>query len=215
MPDNPAFTSTQVTLRLADTKVLVVPAELFYPAVEHNVVVDQLQKARFVAQLKQMGIQQIIGSGAVCVFLFPGQVVLLAGLDSAVTQALGIVAGHHELHGGEERLDKLGLLVIQVLPDALVHSHLGALEFQHAEGNAIHIEHDIRALGIDLGISTFDGNFLGNGEVVVLRMLPVDQPDGLGVFPNFRLDLHPVAQQLVHRLVTIIQALADIVGGLV
>ncbi|MNR10061.1 hypothetical protein D3C85_1262920 [compost metagenome] len=162
-----------------------------------------------------MAIQQIIGSGAICVFLFPGQVVLLAGLDSAVTQALGIVAGHHELHGGEERLDKLGLLVIQVLPDALVHSHLGALEFQHAEGNAIHIEHDIRALGIGLGISTLDGDFLGNGEVVVLRMLPVDQPDGLGVFPNFRLDLHPVAQQLVHRLVTIIQALADIVGGLV
>ncbi|MCY1537522.1 hypothetical protein D9M68_730190 [compost metagenome] len=88
---------------------------------------DQLQKARLVAQLKQVSIQQIVGCGALFAFFLPGQVVLLAGLDGAVAQALGIVAGHHILHGGEERLDELGLLVIQVLPDALVHRYLGAL----------------------------------------------------------------------------------------
>ncbi|MNR67258.1 hypothetical protein D3C85_1911610 [compost metagenome] len=60
------------------------PAELFHSAVEHHVVVDQLQKARLVAQLEQMSIQQIVGSGVVRVFLFPREEVLLAGLDGAV-----------------------------------------------------------------------------------------------------------------------------------
>ena len=38
--------------------------------------------------------------------LLPGQAVLLRRLDHAVAQALGVVAGHHELHGGEEGLDE-------------------------------------------------------------------------------------------------------------
>ncbi|MDT4864970.1 hypothetical protein FQZ97_997480 [compost metagenome] len=65
------------------------------------------------------------------------------------------------------------------------------------------------------GVGPFDGDFLGNGEVVAFGLFPVDQPDGLGVFADLRLHLHPIAQQLVHRLVTVIQALAGIVGSLV
>ncbi|MCY1537523.1 hypothetical protein D9M68_730200 [compost metagenome] len=62
-----------------------------------------------------------------------------------------------------------------------------------------------------LGIGTLDRHLLGDSEVIALRLLPVDQPDGLGVLPNLRLDLHPIAQQLVHRLVAVIQAFAGVV----
>ena len=212
VPDDPALALPQIALRLADAEVLIVPAELLHSAVEYDVIVDQLQKTRLVAQLKQMPIQQIVGNGAVRVFLFPGEVVLLAGLDGAVAQALAIVTSHHVLHGGEERLDKFSLLVIQVLPDTLVHRHFGTLQLQHAQRNTIHIEHDIRALGVGLSISALDGDFLGNREVVALRMLPVDQPHRLGVLTHLGLDLHSIAQQFVHRLVTVIQPLAGIVG---
>ncbi|MNJ32554.1 hypothetical protein D3C77_272210 [compost metagenome] len=198
MPDDAALAPTQVALRFVDAEVLVMPAELFHPAVEHDVIVDQLQKARLIAQLEQIPIQQVVGSVALFALFLPGQVVLLAGLDGAVAQSLGIVAGHHVLHGGEERLDELGLLVVQALSDTLVHRHLGSLQLQHAQGNTVYIEYDIRAFAICLGIRALDGNFLGNGEVVFVGLFPVDQPDGLCVFAHLWFEFHPVAQQFVH-----------------
>jgi hypothetical protein len=70
-------------------------------------------------------------------------------------------------------------------------------------------------LVLALASSAFDGDFLGNREVVAFGMFPVDQPDGAGVLTHLGFDLHAVAQQFVHRLVAVIQVLADIVGGLV
>ncbi|MNG30031.1 hypothetical protein D3C84_1155600 [compost metagenome] len=66
-----------------------------------------------------------------------------------------------------------------------------------------------------LGICPLDGDFFGNGEMIFVSLFPVDQPDGLGVLAHFGLDLHAIAQQLVHRLVAVIQALAGVIGGLV
>ena len=51
----------------------------------------------------------------------PVQPVLLRRLDHAVAQALSVVARHHELHGGEERLDEFLLLAVEILANALGH----------------------------------------------------------------------------------------------
>jgi hypothetical protein len=60
-----------------------------------------------------------VGLGVVGgVFFFPGEVVLFGGFDGAVAQALGVVARHHQLQGGEEGLDELFFLVVEVLADA-------------------------------------------------------------------------------------------------
>ena len=64
----------------------------------------------------------------------------------AVPQPLGVVAGHDELHRGEERLDELLLLVVEVLADALGDGDRRALQFQHAEGDAVDVEHDVGTL---------------------------------------------------------------------
>ena len=49
---------------------------------------------------------------------------------------------------------------------------------------------------------------------LVERVLPVDQPDGLGVLAHVGLDLHAVAQQAVDLLVDVVEALALVAGGL-
>ena len=82
----------------------------------------------------------------------PGQVILLRRLDRAVAQPLGVVARHDELHGREEGLDEDLLLVVEVLADALGHRDRGALQLQHAERDAVDVEHDVRALAVGLGV---------------------------------------------------------------
>ena len=52
-----------------------------------------------------------------------------------------------------------------------------------------------------------DGDLLGDGEVILLRVLPVDQPDGLRVLADVGLHLHAVAQQFVDRAVAVVEAL--------
>ena len=53
------------------------------------------------AELDQRAVERVLRSSLV---FLPGQVILLRRLDGAVAQALGVVARHDELHGGEERL---------------------------------------------------------------------------------------------------------------
>ena len=53
-----------------------------------------------------------------------------------------------------------------------------------------------------------DGDLLGDGEVVGLRVLPVDQPDRLGLLADARLDLHAVAQQAVDLAVGLVEVAA-------
>ena len=134
----------------------------------------------------------------------PAPPVLLRRLDHAVAQPLGVVARHHELHGGEERLDELLLLAVEVLADALGNRHRGALQLQHAQGDAVDIEHHVGPLGVLPG----DRHLLGDGEVVVAGVRPVDQPDGDGLLAHVRLNLHAVAEQAVDLTVGVVEGLA-------
>ena len=211
VPDDPALASLRVLLRGAHTEVLVVPAELLHPGVEHDEIVDQLQEARLATELDKRAVQRVLDGAR----FLPREVVLLRRLDRAVAQALGVVAGHHPLHRREEVLDEDLLLVVEVLADALGHRDRGTLELQHAERDAVDVEHHVRALGVGLGGGARHRHFLGDGEVVLLRALPVDEPDGLHVLADLGLHLHPVAQQVVHSTVAVIEALARIARRLV
>ncbi len=122
-------------------------AELFGARVEHDEIVDQFQQARLAAHLRQLPVQQVLNRA---VFL-PGQVILLRRLDAAVAQPLGVVARHDQLHGGKEGFDEDLLLIVQVLADTLGHRHDGAFQLQHPQGQAVDIQHHIRALGEGFG----------------------------------------------------------------
>ena len=156
------------------------------------------------AELVKLPQQRVVAGVRVCIGLLPAQPVLLRRLDHAVAQALGVVARHHQLNGGEEGPDELLLLVVEVLPDALGHRHGGALQLQHAQRDAVDVEHDVRALGV----LADDRHLLGDGEVVVLGVLPVDQPDRIGLLADVRLHLHAVAQQAVDLAVGVVERLA-------
>ena len=123
-------------------------AELLCAGVEHNEVVDQFEKARLAAQLDQSAVQRVFDRAV----FFPSEVIFLRRLDRAVTQALGVVASHDQLHGGEEVLDENLLLVVEVLADAFGHGNRRAFQLQHAERDTVDIEDHIRAFAVRLGI---------------------------------------------------------------
>src|SRR5437867_13042896 len=104
-----------MVLRSTNSEILVVATELFYPGVEQDEIMDQFEEALFLTQLSQGPVERILD---VAVF-FPRQVILLRCLDRGITQPLGIVARHNELHRREELFNEDYFLIIEILADAL------------------------------------------------------------------------------------------------
>jgi len=101
-------------------------------------------------------------------------------------------------------------LVVQVLADAFGYRDSGALELQHAQGNAVDVQHTSGAW-CWLSHPRLDGDFLGDGEVVVFRCFQ-SMSQTVTVFSPSSGLTSPVAQQVVHRLVAIVEAPAGIAG---
>lgn len=215
VPDDAALAAPDEVLGGLDAEVLVLAADLLSSGVVDDEVVDQFQEAPLATNLHQVAVQRIgfvgMGSGV----FHPLEVVLLAGLDGAVAQSLAVVAGHKPLHRAEKRLDELLLLVVEILADAFGHRHGGAFEFQHAQRDAVDVEHEVGALGAGLGVGALDGDFLGDGEAVGFGVFPVDEPDGDGVLAEFGPDLDAVAQHLVDGFVAVVEPLAGVARRLV
>ena len=106
--------------------------------------------------------------------------------------------------------NELVALVGDELADAVADADHRSLELNHAQRDAIHVEHDVGPL--DVG-TIAQRDLLGEGEVVKPVKLPVDvvdvhlRPAGTGP------DLGPVAQQLVHILIDEVQRAALVVDG--
>jgi hypothetical protein len=231
VPDNPALAALHVVLGGAHAEILVVAAELLGARVEGDEVVDQLQEAGLPEELQEGSIQRIAPHRAVVrfgevlavlgisgaparAFFFPDEVIFLGGQDGAVTEAFAVVAGQHVLDGGEERLDELLFLVVEVLADALGDGHAGALELQDGERDAVDVEHEVGALDVGCRVGGLDRDLLGDGEVVAFGVLPVDEPDGLVLCARARGDLHAVAELFVDGAVAVVEVEAGVAGDL-
>src|SRR5436309_2987929 len=105
------------------------------------------------------------------------------------------------MRGGKEGLNKLILLVADVLADAFRDGDDAPLEFHYANSDPVHIEHNIRALGT---VAPYR-HFFGHGKVVALRTLPINEPYGLVVFPELLPYLHAIAKQPIHCFVEIVE----------
>ena len=115
--------------------------QLLYAAVEQHEVVHQLEQAllahilsRYLSSLKRV---------LSCSSSFHVRKYFSSVPIGAVLQAFGVVAREDELHGGEERLVELRLLVGEVLADAVANRHAAVLQLHHADGDAVDVEHDI------------------------------------------------------------------------
>ena len=201
MPDDAPGAAPDVLLRRAHPEVLVVPAGFLDARVEHHEVVHDLEQPLLGAELPQFPQQRIVTGRRMGGGFLPAQPVLFGRLDHSVTQALGVVAGHHQLNGGEERTDELPLLAVEILADAFGHRPRGALQLQHSQGDSVDVEYQVRPLGVLSG----DRHLFGDAEVIGAGIVPVDQPDGNGILPELRAHLHPVAKQAVDILVGVVE----------
>jgi hypothetical protein len=146
----------------------------------------------------QVAIQYVLD---VLVTLFAPEVVLLLhGAGGSIGEALRVVAHHDKLDGAEEALDIGFVLVVNALANGGGDIDACSLKFQHGERDAVDIENDVGPLVVD----ALDGHFLGEGEVVVLPVLPIDQIDGLIIIADSGLDLDAVAQLRIDIFVDIV-----------
>ena len=86
---------------------------------------------------------------------FPFQIVLLRGKERTIAQALAVVPGHTELNSRKEIFDEVRSLVGQILTDAVGHGHTTLFQFDYRKRNTIHIDNDIRTLGVVADNSDF------------------------------------------------------------
>jgi len=145
----------------------------------------------------------------VCFDLLPAQPVLLRGFDRGVAQALGLVPGEQQLDRGKERLDELRFLIVEVLSDAFADGYSRALQLQHRDGDAVQVEDEVGPLGV----LAQDRHFFRDGEVVLLRVRPIDEPHCFGLRSGSRRDFHSVAEAAVHFPVRVVERLASSGGG--
>ena len=122
--------------------------------------------------------------------VFPFQIVLLRGKERTIAQALAVVPGHTELNGGKEIFDEIRFLVGQILPDAVGHGYAALFQFDHRNCNTIHIDNNIRTLGVVADNS----DFFRNIEVIFSDILKVNKIHRLRGLLHGLLDLGSIFQ---------------------
>ncbi|MCY1301762.1 hypothetical protein D9M70_513940 [compost metagenome] len=120
-----------------------------------------------------------------------------------------IAAGEHQLYRAEEALVEDFFLVGDELAHPVGHFHRTALEFQHRDGDAVYVQHDVRAALV----APFERHLLGQGKIVLVGAGPIDQMHLVVGPTGCHLHIHPVAQQLVGAQVGLVEGDAGGVGG--
>ena len=117
-------------------------------------------------------------------FTLPGHEELLLGAGCAVAQSLGVIACQDELDGTEEAHVEDWLLIGDQLANAVGDLYGAALELDHGHGDAVDVEDDVGPAFV----AAFKCDLLGQGEVVLLGVIPVDQLDGVMRLAHCSLD---------------------------
>ena len=227
MPNDAAVLLVRQTmLRPLDGIVLIIAADLFDALIEDYKVVDQIKETLFVKQGKKLFFQ--LAGNPLTVFLnfdinniafrrmlgkavaFPFQIVLLRGKERTIAQALAVVPGHTELNSRKEIFDEVRSLVGQILTDAVGHGHTTLFQFDYRNCNTIHIDNNIRTLGVVADNS----DFFRNIEVIFTDIFKVNKIHCLRGLLHRLFDLGSIFQQAVDLFVGMVQALLQIGGGL-
>ena len=214
VPDDAALALRDTFLRRFHAEELVRPRHLLLAGVEDHEVADQVEQARLVTELRQRPVEQRSSRPARCDGSLRGLVLplheeLLRRAGGAVAQALRIAARQHQLHRAEEALVEDLFLIGNELAHAVGQLHRAAFELDHRDGDPVHIEHDV---GPPL-VSALERHLLGQREVVLLRVLPIDQINVVVRLAGRNLHLNWIAQELVRAQVRLVERDAGGVGG--
>ena len=220
--DAAAFFFGQTVLRALDGIILIVAANLFYPFIKNDKVVDQVKKTLFVEYSIKLLVQRMFNRlafffnqhiGFIPFFrefaktvILPFIIMLFGSEKRSVAQALAVVSCHAELYCGKEFFDKMRCLVGQILPDSLGDRNATALEFYYGERNSVYIHDKIRALCIVAD----DRDLFGNGKIIFCGIFKIDKKDRFRSFAGFFGNLCPIFEQTVHLFVGIVQATLEV-----
>ena len=196
MPDDSAFFSFYKILRCLQPEILVRPWKFLNAGVKNHSVVDEVGQSFFVAKFLQVFIQFI---AFIIVFIFlPGKIIFCLRLNGPVTQTLGIVAGHNELHRGIKPLVEQQFLIGDGLVYTFCHIGGAAFQFQHSHCNAVDVQNNIRTAGV---LAFGERHLFRNAEFILLPVLPFNGKDGIKLLAQFRPGLYAIAQQRIHGFV--------------
>ncbi len=84
---------------------------------------------------------------------------------------------------------------------------MAILQLDHAEDDAVDVEHEIRAT---LQVA-MQSDLLHDHEIIRVRVFPGDELHRFGDFARINLHGHTVAKQRIHRLVVVVEAAVGIV----
>ena len=205
VPDDAAAAVAHMLLRRLDAEVLMHTRQFLDAAIEKHEVVHQFDQPVLAAHLQQVFVE--LEASVVLLVFLPPQEILFRCADGAVLQPFGVVACEDELDRREEPLIELWLLVGKVLANAITDADAAALQFQHADSDAVYVENQI---GPPLVVA-IQGDFLSDGEVVLFRLLPVDEVDSLRDLPGLGFHRNTVAQEAVDSLVVVVEAAGVVV----
>ena len=208
VPEDAALVGVDVRLRGLESEILVHARQLLLAAVEQDEIVHQFDQAGFIAELQQILVEFV--AAVIGLIFLPIKEVFFLSLDCAVLQPFRIVACKHELHRAEEPCIELGLLVRQILTNAVADGRAAVFQFDHADGDAVDVQHQIGPPLVAVQ-SVAQGDFLGNRKIVAPRLRPIDQLDGFSDFARLHLHRHAVAQQAVDRLIVVVEAAVGVV----
>ena len=141
--------------------------------VEDDEIADQVEQAGLLAHLGQGPVQESTWCQRSGTHRLPFDKEFLPRSDSTVAQPLRIVPCEHQLDRREEALVENFLLVRDELAHAIRDLHGTPLQLDDADGNTVQVQHEV---GAPL-VTAAQGHFLREGEVVLLRVLPIHQID--------------------------------------
>lgn len=131
---------------------------------------------------------------------FPADKELFLGQAGSVKEALRVVSGKEQLGSYEEI--RIVLLVGDELADTVAHVDGRTLKLDDAHGETVKVQHEIRAPYVAALVKS---DFFSNGEVVVFRVLPVDEMHRFIGLAHSRGDLYAVPEKFIHPAVCFIE----------
>ena len=125
---------TESLLCSLNTEILIVSTDFFDALIKDNKIHDEIDKTLFIEHRINL-LQEFVVYGLALLtdtdihritfflmfleaIILPFHVELLAGQKSAITQPLGLISGHTELHSRKEALNECIFLICQILTDA-------------------------------------------------------------------------------------------------
>ena len=224
MPDNTALLVLYARFSRLNGTILIGTGHLLDTAVKNDAIVQEFDELIRFKNLQQTPVKFIgeiflpvigvrhrelysVGRITLSSGLLPMEIELRRREGCAIIDTLAFAAGHQQLCRGEKLRNLPFLLVSPVLVDTILYAYRGFLQFYDSHGNAIDIDHHVWPAVLFAKRLLADGHLLGNVEIVIAGIFPIDKPCLLVRKTCALADRNWIAQGIVNRLVAVVECI--------